>query len=141
MNNLRAVLCAAAALVLSAVFLQGCANPGPTRELVSVSITPASGAAQGTPGQVQFVATGNYNTEPYTVTPLAANWGVTSFPKAIATTTQDGLATCNQGASGTTVIEAWVMVPPNPPAMCASMDSAGRPGCFNVGGMAQLTCQ
>lgn len=120
--------------------VESCANPAPTRELLSVTITPDSGTAQGNPGQIQFVATGTYNTAPFTVTPLEANWGVMSFPKSIATTTQNGMATCTQGSSGTTTIEAWVMVPPGSGALCNVIDSAGRPGCNNIGGAAQLTC-
>jgi hypothetical protein len=118
------------------LFVQACGNP-PTRQLLSVSISPESGTAQGSPGQAQFVATGTYNTEPYTVTPLTATWGVQSSPQSIATTTQSGLATCKQGSSGGTVIEAWVQVVP---AVCNVIDSAGRPGCGNLGASAQLTC-
>jgi hypothetical protein len=137
MKRLRAPLLA----VLSLLFLlcvQSCANPAPTRQLLSVTITPDSGTAQGNPGQIQFVATGTYNTAPFTVTPLEANWGVMSFPKSIATTTQNGMATCAQGSSGTTTIEAWVQLTPS---VCNVIDSAGRPACGNVAGAAQLTCQ
>ena len=141
MKALRSLSCAALSFFVAALWLQACANPSQTRQLLAVTITPASGTATGSPGQVQFVATGHYSTEPYTVTPLQANWGVQSSPQVIATTDQTGLATCKQGSSGTTVIEAWVMVPPSPPAMCNVIDSAGRPGCFNVWAMAQLTCQ
>jgi hypothetical protein len=136
MKRLRAPLLA----VLSLLFLlcvQSCANPAPTRQLLSVTITPDSGTAQGNPGQIQFVATGTYNTAPFTVTPLEANWGVMSFPKSIATTTQNGMATCTQGSSGTTTIEAWVQLTPS---VCNVIDSAGRPACGNVAGAAQLTC-
>jgi hypothetical protein len=139
MNLLRAVPASVLVLLLSMIS-SGCANPAPTRQLLSVTITPGSGTAQGNPGQIQYVATGTYNTAPFTVTPLQANWGVGSYPQSIATTTQSGLATCMQGSSGTTTIEAWVMVPPYPQAICASVDSAGRPGCDNIGAAAQLTC-
>ena len=79
-----------------------------------------------------------YNTEPYTVTPLQATWGVESYPQSTATTDQTGLATCKSGSSGTTTIEAWVQLSP---AVCEVIDSAGRPGCGNIGGSARLTCQ
>ena len=118
------------------LLVQACGNP-PTRQLLSVSISPTSGTAKGSPSEVQFVATGTYNTEPYTVTPLTATWGVQSAPQSIATTSQSGLATCKQGSSGATNIEAWVQVEPS---TCNVIDSAGRPGCGNVGGSAQLTC-
>ena len=139
MNLLRAVPASVLVMLLSMI-KSGCANPAPARQLLSVTIAPDSGTAEGTPGQIQFVATGTYNTAPFTVTPLQADWGVMSFPESIATTTQSGQATCTKGSSGTTTIEAWVMVPPYPQAICASVDSAGRPGCDNVGGAAQLTC-
>jgi hypothetical protein len=123
------------------VFLPtACSNPGmnTSRELLSVTISPANGTAPAAPNsQVQFVATGTYNTEPYTVPPLQATWGVTYYPQAIASTTQNGLATCASGVSGATTIEGWVQT--SPPA-CESIDSAGRPGCGNVGGSAKLTC-
>jgi hypothetical protein len=133
MKKTGAVLLFTLPLIL---FVQACGNP-PTRQLLSVSISPESGTAQGSPGEVQFVATGTYNTEPYTVTPLTATWGVQSYPQSIATTTQSGLATCKQGGSGGTVVEAWVQVVP---PLCNVIDSAGRPGCGNVGASAQLTC-
>jgi hypothetical protein len=140
MKNLRiAPLTVLAPLLL--VFLPtACSNPGmnTSRQLLSVTITPSAGTAPAAPNsRVQFVATGTYNTEPYTVTPLQATWGVTNYPQAIASTTQNGLATCASGVSGTTTIEAWVQI--SPPA-CESIDSAGRPGCSNVGSSAKLTC-
>jgi hypothetical protein len=123
------------------VFLPvACSNPAmnTSRQLLSVTITPSSGTAPAAPNsQVQFVATGTYNTEPYTVTPLQATWGVTSYPQAIASTAQNGLATCASGVSGTTTIEAWVQITP---FVCNVIDSAGRPGCGNVSGSAKLVC-
>jgi len=125
---------------LSTLFLASCAAPPPTRQLLSVTISPASATAPGSAGgQVQFVATGYYNTAPYVVTPLQANWGASHCPKEAATITQDGLATCAQGVSGTTTVEAWVMNPPGAP-VCNVIDCAGRPACGNIGTAAQLTC-
>jgi hypothetical protein len=106
-------------------------------QLISVTISPTSAPAQG--GPVQFVATGHYNSAPYTVTPLTATWGITTFPQSLGTVTQNGLAACIKGASGTTTVEAWVMLSATGPN-CACVDSAGRPCCNNVGGSAQLTC-
>lgn len=142
MNPLRIVLSALLPLVTFLPFA-ACGGSGglssPSRQLLSVTISPAAVTAPATPpGQVQFVATGYYNTEPYTVTPLQATWGAAMFPQQVATVTQDGLASCAAGASGTTTVEAWVMLATNP--MCQSIDSAGRPGCNNVGAAAQLTC-
>ncbi|MGA9063641.1 MAG: hypothetical protein WB341_18520 [Terracidiphilus sp.] len=140
MKALRIVLLTILPLLLLAFLPVACSNPAmnSSRELLSVTIAPSSGTAPAAPNsQVQFVATGTYNTEPYTVTPLQATWGVSSFPQAIASTTQNGLATCASGGSGTTTIEAWVQISPS---VCNIIDSAGRPGCGNVGGWAKLIC-
>jgi len=137
MNALRSALSTVPALFLSSIFLQACSNPPVMRQLLSVAITPESGTATGSPAQVEFVATGTYNTEPYTVTPLAATWGVSGLPEPIASTTQNGQATCSAGVSGTTTIEAWVQIEPS---VCNIIDGAGRPGCGNVFSSAQLTC-
>ena len=138
MKEPRAILLTVLPFFLLVLLVQACANPAPTRQLLSVTISPTSGTAPGSPAQVQFIATGTYNTKPYTVTPLTANWGVQSYPQAIAITDQTGLATCKQDSSGTTTIEAWVQLTPS---VCNVIDSAGRPACDNVWGSAQLTCQ
>jgi hypothetical protein len=140
MKNPRIVRLAILPLLLFVFLPVACSNPAmnTSRELLSVTITPSNGTAPGAPNsQVQFVATGAYNTEPYTVTPLQATWGVTYYPQAIASTTQNGLATCSSGSSGTTTIEAWVQVTP---FVCNVIDTAGRPACGNVSGSAKLTC-
>lgn len=135
MKKPGAVLLLTLSPVLLLLFVQACAAP--TRQLLSVTVSPASGTARGSPVQFQFVATGTYNTEPYTVTPLTATWGIQSDPQVIATTSPSGLTTCKPGGSGETTIEAWVQITP---ATCNVIDSAGRPGCGNLGGSAQLTC-
>ncbi len=138
MKTLRIIFSAFLPLALSLIFLEACGAPA-SRQLLSVTISPASANASGsTDGQVQFIATGHYSSEPFTVTPLQASWGASAFPQKIATVTQAGLATCAQGVSGETTVEAWVQLVTNP--MCDSIDSAGRPGCGNVGAMANLTC-
>jgi hypothetical protein len=121
-------------LSLAVVFLQACGQPAqPTqRTLVSVTISPGTAAPAN--GQTQFVATGHYNTAPYTVAPLDATWGI---PQPAGTIKQNGLAACSKGAAGTTTVEAWVQVEP---AACNSIDEDGRPGCGNIGGTAQFTC-
>jgi hypothetical protein len=134
---LRALLLGSAS-VLTVAMIQGC-GASPTRQLVSVTISPSSAQAKGYPnGEVPFVATGHYNTDPMTVTPLQATWGASVYPAKIATVTQSGLATCTQGISGTTVVEAWVAAPPGTP-VCNTIDSAGRP-CGAIGAAANLTC-
>lgn len=134
MKALHAVLFSS--LFLPLAFIPSCSTPTlASRQLISVTISPVTGTAQN--GQVQFVATGYYSAEPYTITPLAATWGVYMFPQKIASTTQDGLATCS--ASGTTMIEAWVNVTPPGEPVCLAIDPAGRP-CGTIGGSAQLIC-
>jgi len=144
MKDLRAILFTFPLVLVLVFFVQGCVTVSPTiggsRQLIAVTISPTSGTAPAPSGDIQFVATGHYNTEPYTVTPLTANWGVQTSPQVTATTDQTGLATCKQG-SGTTIIEAWVMVPQKPGVMeCQVVDSAGNPVCLSVWGAAQLTC-
>ncbi|MFP5205635.1 MAG: hypothetical protein ACLGSH_09780 [Acidobacteriota bacterium] len=127
---LMAQMSAAAALVLI-----GCGG-SPTRKLLSLTITPSAGAPGTGSSQVQFVATGHYNTAPYTVTPLQANWGRFNWP--VATIAETGLAQCT--AAGTTIIEAWVDTPQGPGPVCNVIDPAGRVCAEGVGAKAQLTC-
>jgi len=140
MKNVRIVPLTVLAPLLLVFLPTACSNPAmnTSHELLSVTISADTGTAHAAPNnQVQFVATGTYNTEPNRVTPLQATWGVTSYPQAIASTTQSGLATCASGVSGTTTIEAWVQIGPS---VCNLVDSAGRPGCGNVAGSAKLIC-
>ncbi len=138
MFTLRKILWAPSALVFSTVFLQGCGAPAPPRELMSITIAPMSGTGHGSP--VQFVATGTYNTQPVTVTPLTANWGVVSSTQMTATITQTGLATCKSG-TGTTAVEAWVELQGVPaPVQCNVVDPIGNPACSEMWGAALLTC-
>lgn len=52
-------------------FLSGCGG-GPSRQLQSLTVSPASTTAQG--GQAQFSATGQFNMSPTTVTPASVAW-------------------------------------------------------------------
>ena len=120
-----------------------CNNISP-RRLQSISVSPATADAQSSPnGQVQFTATGTYNTQPITVTPLQANWG-TADQNGGATTAvtidANGLAECTAGASGVYSIGAWHLIDPNAGVTCASIGPFGEPGCNAVLGTAQLTC-
>ncbi len=137
MRTFHVGLIVALPLAFGAVLLDSCGAP-PQRQLLSVSISPTAGAPGTGSDQVQFVATGYYNTEPYVVTPLSATWGACASPKKVATVTQDGLATCAQGASGTVAVEAWVTVSPGP--VCNVIDCAGRMACGDIGASASVTC-
>jgi hypothetical protein len=119
--------------------LLGCGGKGtiseqPQHQLLSVTISPASGTAAASGGQVQFVATGHYGSTPITVTPLQANWG--TFSKQVGTTTQNGVVSCV--ASGTTIIEAWAMLQNSGP-VCNVIDPAGMP-CGTINARAEFTC-
>jgi hypothetical protein len=138
MNTHRFIFPATCSLAAVLLILNACGAPSPTSSLVSVTVSPTAATAPSPGGQVQFVATGHYNVEPYTVSPLQAIWGA-NLTQKIATITQDGLATCVQGASGTTTVEAWVELP-NEGAVCDVVDAQGRMICGSVGGTAQLTC-
>lgn len=127
------------ALILSASFVLSCgtSSSGESRQLQSISLTPATADAQDYPnGEVQFTATGHYTSEPMAVTPLTAGWG-TCYQQASTSdvvVTREGLAQCATGAVGTFTV--WA----NDPASghCNAITPCGG-GCF-VAGTAQLTC-
>jgi hypothetical protein len=113
----------------------------PQRMLESVSLSPSTAEANGSP--VQFTATGYYTTQPATVEPLAANWGACYQDQSTTavTVSDNGLAQCASGAVGTYFVWAWVeqggacggtgTVPANP---------CGGAGACQVTGTALLTC-
>lgn len=80
---MKAVCSALLSIALSA-FLAGCGTDAPIQghQLVSVTISPATASAQGAP--VQFIAIGHYNSAPFTVTPLTATWGISTYPQQMA---------------------------------------------------------
>lgn len=109
----------------------------PNRSIESITINPATADAQDYPnGQVQFKATGYYNTPPSPVTPIAATWGVCveNAPTNEVSVTATGLAHCAAGAVGTYTVFAYAF--PNP--SCLAITACGG-GC-TVEGTAQLTC-
>jgi hypothetical protein len=131
------------ALVLAASFTLSCgASPSEsaTRQLQSITLSPTSADAQNYPnGQVQFTATGYYNTAPQTVTPLSATWGTCyqNAPTNAVSVTAGGLVQCESGAVGTYSI--WADAPPFPNGPnCLAITACGG-GCFVVG-TAQLSC-
>jgi hypothetical protein len=94
-------------LSLLLAFTLSCGSSTP-RTLVSVKATPATADAINFPnGQVQFVATGTYNRPPSPVTPQPVTaWQLT--PNTLATITQNGLAQCISGQTGTASIQVAV---------------------------------
>jgi hypothetical protein len=110
-----------------------------SHELLSVSISPASTTSNQ---PVQFTATGNYASSPYTQTPLPeATWGVCTTDQQATTAitvTQSGVAQCAAGAKGTYLV--WADSPPylNAP-VCNAITVCGG-GCL-IAGTAKLTCE
>lgn len=119
--------------------LLGCGDKGEIsaqqeHQLLSITVSPTSGSATASGGQVQFVATGHYDSAPMRVTPLQVNWG--TYSKRVGNTSQNGLASC--AAPGTTTIEAWVFLQNSGP-VCTVIDPAGMP-CGTINARAQFTC-
>jgi hypothetical protein len=111
--------------------------PSTTRQLQSITVTPASATAQNTTRQVQFTSMGNFNMAPMMATPQVL-WSVgspfTTMPMATGVTiNQNGLASCST-FSGMVTVQATA---PMDPGM--SLMQMG-PMTTNISGMAQLTC-
>lgn len=133
-----ALFCLALGLV-AAIALSCGSSASATRQLQSITLTPPTADAQGfSQGQVQFVATGYYNTSPLTVTPLSAGWGTCyqGASTSAVTVTSGGLAQCASGAVGTYTV--WAEDFPFSGGGCGATTPCGG-GCFVVGS-AQLTC-
>jgi hypothetical protein len=140
-------------LVVAAWLALACgASPTGPHLIQSLTLSPASADAQNyAEGKVGFVATGHFDTAPFTVTPLPANWGAESefvsngsltYGSANGAVSVDtnGVAQCALGALGTYAVVAWVIQDPNLRGTCGSSNSIGEPGCNVVQGIAQLTC-
>lgn len=103
---------------ISLLLLAGLGCGTSSRQLKSISISPSSAAAQGSPnGQVQFVAAGHYNRAPTTSSPLPVLWAIVPGigGQAGATITQSGVAQCSPGASGSFSVATWAPADPNIP--------------------------
>jgi cellobiose-specific phosphotransferase system component IIB len=109
-----------------------------TRQLQSITVTPASATAQTmSNNQVQFSAMGHFNMNPMSGTPQV-RWSIgnpfSSMPvPAGVTINANGLALCTTFV-GTVTIQATAPMDPNMPLSQMSMMTS------NVAGMAQLTC-
>lgn len=141
MSRLRLTLSAislttAACLALSC----GMGNP-PQHMLESITLNPTSAdAGNYANGQVQFVATGQYSTAPTIVTPLMATWGACyQFqPTTAVTVSQNGVAQCTPGASGTFFVWANDPIGGSGTFNCSAETACGG-GCV-VQANALLTC-
>jgi hypothetical protein len=111
-----------------------CGTPAGSRQLVSVTVSPAAANPLAPTGKIQFTATGHYSASPMTETPQPAQWGACVGEAATAevTVSSTGLAACTSGASGTYTV--WAAVPTE----CTAITACGG-GC-TVSGTAQLTC-
>jgi hypothetical protein len=129
--------------VLAIAITLACGSSPRVRVLQSVSLSPSTADAQGSP--VQFTATGYFNDQPSPAILLAANWGAcyqNQRTTAVSVNTE-GLAQCAAGAVGTYTVWAWAEsaagscggnngeIPANP---------CGGAGACQVTGTAQLTC-
>lgn len=125
--------------VLSLAALSCGSSSTSVRQLESITLSPATANATSYPnGQVQFVATGHYNTVPFTVSPLTAHWG-TCYQEgstSAISVSQEGIAQCASGAVGTYTV--WADDPPLSGVSCTAITACGG-GCF-VAGTAQLAC-
>lgn len=103
-----------------------------SRQLQSITISPASADAQGQ--AVQFTATGHWSAAPLTVTPQPAMWGACQNNGATSavTVSSSGVAQCATGAKGAFTVFAYDMTDCNAITACGG-------GC-TILGTAQLTC-
>lgn len=92
--------------VLSIAITLACGS-SPTRALKSVSLSPQTADADGSP--VQFTAMGYFNDQPLTAKLVSANWGACyqKQPTTAVSVSTNGLAQCAAGAVGTYTVWAW----------------------------------
>ncbi len=124
-------------LAIAAIAL-ACGSPSSpsTRAPVAVTISPATASGD----QVQFTATGYFNTMPSPVTPFSATWGACDLEgnaTTEVTVSNTGLAQCAAGASGTYTV--WGFGTDMTKGTCLAVNACGG-GCGRVTGTAQLTC-
>lgn len=127
-------------VLLGLGLLGGCnAVDNSPRQLVSISISPST--ANGNNGPVQFTATGTYNADPKTVTPLAAFWTISGpgIDPGCSSNCQYQLTTASYTAicgpvPGTDTITAQAPVDPNAPPSGSISDTK------MVSATAQLVC-
>ena len=91
----------------------GCGSGSNPRILQSISLTSSPAGDNA----IQFTATGHYNQDPMTMSPLPAFWGIFLLlgTQGQPTITQDGLAQCTAGGSGTYEIAAYAPADPSIP--------------------------
>lgn len=135
-------------LILFGLGIAGCGgngmmNSSNTRQLQSLTVTPASADARNFPsGQVQFTAMGTFNMAPMTVMSPPVRWSIgnpfaaqpmSAGMSPAASVDANGLAQCN-GFAGIATIQATAPADPSMPLSQMGMMTR------TVAGMAQLTC-
>lgn len=108
-----------------------------SRQLQSITVSPASADAKNTSGMVQFMAMGTFNMAPMTANPpvrwsLGNPFSTQPVPAGVSIDA-NGLAQCS-GFMGMIAVEATSPVDPNMPVSQMTMNT------MNVTGMSQLTC-
>jgi hypothetical protein len=122
----------------AALALTTCGNP--TRQLDSLTITPAAATANGS--AVQFTATGHWSASPTTVMPEPATWGActtANAPTTDVTVSTAGLASCTKSAKGAYNVFAWDPQYGYTGPTCNFVTACGS-GCGRVSAAVQLTC-
>jgi hypothetical protein len=126
-------------LIFFSFGIAGCGGSmtGSSRQMQSLTVTPASADAQAfAGGKVQFTAMGTFNMAPLTVMSPSVLWSIGSPfgpPPNTASVDSNGLAQCN-GFVGTTIVEATAPTEPEIPLL--GMTSTTN----TVTGRAQLIC-
>ncbi|HZC21859.1 MAG TPA: hypothetical protein VE866_00860 [Candidatus Binatia bacterium] len=129
--------------VLAIGISSACGSSPAPRALKSVSLSPLTADAQGSP--VQFTATGYFNDQPSPAKLASVNWGACyqNQRTSAVSVNSEGLAQCGAGAVGTYTVWAWAEsaagscggnngeTPANP---------CGGGGVCQPTGTAQLTC-
>lgn len=128
-------------LIFFSLGLAGCGGStmSSSRQLQSLTVTPASADAQASPGgKVQFTAMGTFNTAPITMSPpvlwsIGSPFGPAPVNMPAASVDANGVAQCN-GFVGKVLVEATAPTEPEIPLL--QMTSM----TITVSGTAQMTC-
>jgi|SRR5215472_10549768 len=128
-------------LIFFGLWIAGCGGStmSSSRQLQSLTVTPASADAQASPGgKVQFTAMGTFNMAPITMSPpvlwsIGSPFGPAPVNMPAASVDANGLAQCN-GFVGKVLVEATAPTEPEIPLL--QMTSM----TITVSGMAQMTC-
>ena len=135
MHHLRLPL----AILLSAlaILTGSCGTRSSEHKIVALTVTPATATSTG---PVQFTATGQYNSPPYSEVPAQVSWGacLQGAPTNDVSVTTTGIAQCNQGVTGSYTI--WANSPTDTGGpVCLAIGLCGI-SCGTVRGTAELTC-